>query len=69
LYEGWLDLTDEDKVWSAMIQEYHYQIEWCQATQLGVEQDDRMLWMLIQLGLAMLKAERLVLSDLHLQVK
>jgi hypothetical protein len=68
LYEGWLDLTDKDKVWSVAIREYRF-LDWCQVTQQGVERGDQMLWTLNQSGLVMPKAKRSVLSNSHLQVK
>jgi hypothetical protein len=68
-YEAWLDLTDEDKVWSAVIREYHYQIERSVKAGTDVKRGDRLLWTLIQSGLSRAEGEKMTLSDSLLQVK
>ena len=68
-YEAWLDLTDEDKVWSAAIREYRHQIERSVKARTNAERGDRLLWTLIQSGLSRVEGEKMTLSDLLLQVK
>jgi hypothetical protein len=68
-YEAWLDLTDEDKVWSAAIREYRYQIEQSVKAGVDAERGDCLLWSLIQSGLSRAEGEKMTLSDSLLQVK
>ena len=68
-YEAWLDLTDEDKVWSAAIREYRFQIERSVSAATNAERGDRLLWTLIQSGLSWMEGEKMSLSDSLLQVK
>jgi hypothetical protein len=65
----WLDLTDEDKVWSAAIREYRHQIERSVSAATDAERGDRLLWTLIQSGLSRTEGEKMSLSDSLLQVK
>jgi hypothetical protein len=63
-----LDLTDEDKVWSAAIREYKFQIARSVEAATDAERGDRLLWTLIQIGLATPQGERLILNDHSVQV-
>ena len=68
-YATWLNLTDEDMVWSSSIREYLHQIKRLEEGAWEVERGDRILWSLIQTGLSKSEGEKGVLSDSHLQVK
>ena len=69
LYATWLDLTDEDMVWSAAIQEYHHQVLRSEEGTWEAERGDHILWSLIQTGLSTMEGEKGILSGAHLQVK
>ena len=64
-----MDLTDEDKVWSAAIREYKFQVARSVAAASDAERGDRLLWTLIQIGLATPQGERLILNDHSVQVR
>ena len=64
-----MDLTDEDKVWSAAIREYKFQVARSVAAQNDAERGDRLLWTLIQIGLSTPQGERLILNDHSVQVR
>ena len=69
MYACWLNLTDEDMVWSAAIREYQHQIHRSEEASWEAEWGDCILWSLIQTGLSKTEGEKGVLSDAHLQVK
>ena len=69
MYATWLNLTDEDMVWSAAIREYRHQIHRSEEASWEAKRGDHILWLLIQTGLSKMEGEKGVLSDSHLQVK
>ena len=68
-YATWLNLTDEDMVWSVAIREYCHQVCRSEEGAWEAERGDRILWSLIQTSLSKLEGEKGVLSNSHLQVK
>ena len=68
-YATWLNLTDEDMVWSAAIREYLHQVKRSEEGAWEAERGDRILWSMIQTGLSKTEGEKGILSDAHLQVK
>ena len=68
-YATWLNLTDEDMVWSAAIREYLHQVKRSEEGAWEAERGDRILWSMIQTGLSKSEGEKGVLSNSHLQVK
>jgi hypothetical protein len=63
-----LDLTNEDKVWSAAIREYKFQVARSVAAATDAERGGRLLWTLIQIWLSTPQGERLILNDHSIQV-
>ena len=68
-YNTWLNLTNEDMVWSVVIREYHHQIQQSEEGAWEAERGDCILWSMIQTGLSETEGEKGVLSNSHLQVK